>query len=314
VGRPAALLAAVASAAVLAGLAAGCSPAPEPQDPRPTGERDDAEGPRSRGPVLVIAHRGASAYAPHDTVAAAREAAARGADTLEVDVRQTRDGHLVALFHSTLAPTTDVEQVFPGRAPWRVETFTLAQVQRLDAGSWFGERFAGERVPTLPEIARVAAASGLSLIAEVKSPQVYPGVEERIAREVSTHPRRYREIESFDWPFLRSLAERSLPVRIGLTGTPPLRRLGGVASYADAVNPGLGTVSQTYVDRAHDAGLEVKVWSLNSRAAMRRGLGLGVDGIYTHRPDVLRELLRSGGTPGGSGDPGDSGDSGDSAE
>jgi glycerophosphoryl diester phosphodiesterase len=87
--------------------------------------------------VLVIAHRGASAYAPQNTVAAAREAVSRGADALEADIRQTRDGHLVALLDPTLARTTNVEQVFPRRRPWRVESFTLAEVKRLDAGSWF---------------------------------------------------------------------------------------------------------------------------------------------------------------------------------
>ncbi|MGH3355890.1 MAG: glycerophosphodiester phosphodiesterase [Nocardioidaceae bacterium] len=241
--------------------------------------------------LLVIAHRGASAYAPHDTVAAAREALERGADVLEADVRQTRDGRLVALFNATLAPTTDVEQVFPRRAPWKVEDFTLAEVRRLDAGSWFGPRFAGERIPTLTELARTVKGSGVRLIIDAKSPQRYPGVTGRVARVVRGSPGLYLEVESFDWGFLRRLAGLGLPADIGLTGTPPPEGLDRASSYADAVNPSLSTVDAAYVARAHRAGLDVKVWSVNERAGMRRAIRMGVDGIYSHRPDLLRDVL-----------------------
>ena len=251
--------------------------------------RPAAPGPAPE--LLVIAHRGASAYAPHDTVAAAREAVARGADVLEADVRQTRDGHLVALFHATLAPTTNVEQVFPGRRPWRVESFTLAEVRRLDAGSWFGPEHAGERVPTLGQLADAVDGSGLRLMVEVKSPRRYPGIADRMLRELRSRPGLYRELESFDWRFVRRFARRSPPVRLGLAGTPPPGQLDGVASYADAVNPALGSIDDRYVDRAHNLGLEVKVWSLNERAAVRRALAMGVDGIYSHRPDMVREVI-----------------------
>jgi glycerophosphoryl diester phosphodiesterase len=246
---------------------------------------------RAPSSVLVIAHRGASAYAPHDTVAAAKEAVARGAEALEVDVRQTRDGHLVALFAPTLAPTTDVEQVYPGRAPWRVESFTLAEIRRLDAGSWFAPRFRGERVPTLDQIVSAVEGSDVRVLVEVKTPGRYPGIGERVAREVRSDPARYLEIECFEAGFLRRLASRNLPVDLGLTGTPPASRLSAVASFADAVNPQAASIDAAYVARAHRAGLEVKVWSLNTVGSMRRALDLGVDGIYTHRPDMLTGLL-----------------------
>jgi glycerophosphoryl diester phosphodiesterase len=241
---------------------------------------------------VVIAHRGASQYAPHDTVAAAREAVARGADVLEVDVRQTRDGRLVALFHGTLARTTDAERVFPGRAPWRVEQLTLAEVRRLDAGRWFGPAYAGERVPTLAELRRALAGSGVPMIVEVKDPDRYPGVAARVVREIRRHPDRYVEVECFDWDFLRRLDGR-VPddLVLGLTGAPPAERLADHTPYADAVNPPLADTDAAYVAEAHEAGLEIKVWSVNARADMRRAVALGVDGVYTKRPDVLARLL-----------------------
>ena len=64
-----------------------------------------------------------------------------------------------------------------------------------------------------------------------------------------------------------------------------------MASYADAVNAQQTTVDAGYVDRAHRLGLEVKMWSLNTPAQVRRGLALGVDGIYSHRPDMVLEVL-----------------------
>jgi glycerophosphoryl diester phosphodiesterase len=287
---------AVAVAALVA-VAVVIAMAMSPETPESSESRSATQGTRGdpvrRAPssVLVIAHRGASAYAPHDTVAAAEEAVARGAEALEVDVRQTRDGHLVALFAPTLAPTTDVEQVYPGRAPWRVESFTLAEIRRLDAGSWFAPRFRGERVPTLDQIVSAVKGSDVRVVVEVKTPGRYPGIVDRVARDVRRDPGRYLEIECFEAGFLRRLASQDLPVDLGLTGTPTASGLAGVASFADAVNPQASSIDATYVDRAHRAGLEVKVWSLNTVDSMRRALDLGVDGIYTHRPDVLNGLL-----------------------
>jgi glycerophosphoryl diester phosphodiesterase len=258
----------------------------------PTGRSTDTPtGPPGPADLVVIAHRGASAYAPHDTVAAAKQAVSRGADVLEADIRQTRDGHLVALFHATLAPTTDVEEVYPERAPWRVEEFTLSEIRRLDAGSWFGPEFRGERVPTLAELADALEGSEVELMVEVKSPQRYPGVADRVLREIRSHPGRYREMESFDWEFVRRFAQLSPPVKLGAAGAPPAAELEDVASYADAVNPALGAIDAGYVNRAHELGLEVKVWSLNEPALVRRALSLGVDGIYSHRPDMVYDVL-----------------------
>jgi glycerophosphoryl diester phosphodiesterase len=284
----------VAAAVVLLGvvMAGSDDERQTPDGAAPSGTPDTPQGHTDAG-MLVIAHRGASAYAPHDTVAAARAAVRRGADAVEADVRQTRDGHLVTLFHGTLAPSTDAEQVFPGRRPWRVEDFTLAEIRRLDAGSWFSRRFAGERVPTLGELADALAGTGVRLIVEPKSPARYPGIGARIAREVRTRPDLYLEVECFEQALLRRLSQRSVPVDLGVTGTPPKAGLDRIRAFADAVNPRLASVDRAYVERAHAAGLGVKVWSLNDRASIRRALALRVDGIYSHRPDLVNAMLEA---------------------
>jgi glycerophosphoryl diester phosphodiesterase len=239
----------------------------------PAPESTPAQG-STPADVLVIAHRGASAYAPQNTVAAAREAVTRGADALEADIRQTRDGHLVALLDPTLARTTNV-----------------AEVKRLDAGSWFGPEFAGERVPTLSELADALDGTDVEMIVEVKAPRRYPGIGELVLREIRSRPGRYREVESFNLPFVRQFAQHSPPVKLGAAEAPSEEQLREVASYADAVNVQQGTVDAGYVDRAHRLGLEVKMWSLNTPEQVQRGLALDVDGIYSHRPDMVLEVL-----------------------
>lgn len=242
--------------------------------------------------VLVVAHRGASAYAPHNTVAAAREAVARGADAVEADIRQTQDGHLVALFRSSLAPTTNVEQVFPDRRPWQIEMFTLAEVRRLDSGSWFAPEFAGERVPTLEELVAALDGTDVELIVEVKTPRRYPGIRQRLLDRIEREPDRFREVESFDLDFLRRLDRHEPPVRLGAAAGVPPERMAEVASYLDALNAPRHRVDEAYVRRAHGLGFEVKVWSLNTPPAVREAFGLGVDGVYSHRPDLVRRLGR----------------------
>ena len=110
---------------------------------------------------FLVAHRGASGYAPEHTIAAYTLALEQGADYVEQDLTLTRDGVLVCLHDDTLERTTDVETRFPDRAVvengpggqpakrWYANDFTLAELKTLDAGSWFGEKFAGARIPTL---------------------------------------------------------------------------------------------------------------------------------------------------------------------
>ena len=107
----------------------------------------------------VVAHRGASAYAPENTVPAFELAAQQGATFVEFDLQLTKDKQVVCLHDNSLERTTDVEQVFPDRArttsagtrTWMLEDFTLAEVKRLDAGAWFDAKFRGTRIPTFGE-------------------------------------------------------------------------------------------------------------------------------------------------------------------
>src|SRR5688572_642605 len=130
----------------------------------------------------LVAHRGASAYAPEHTLEAYRLALDQRADYVEQDLAVTKDGVLVCIHDLTLNRTTDVETVFPDRfvedrtgSPvrrWFVADFTLAEIKRLDAGAWFGQSFAGARIPTFQEaIDLVRGKAGL--YPELKDPAFY---------------------------------------------------------------------------------------------------------------------------------------------
>jgi len=129
-----------------------------------------AQGVKAR--KTVVAHRGASAYAPEHTLASYRLALTQGADYVEQDLAVTSDGVLICLHDETLERTTNVEHVFPDRRPWLANDFTLAEIKRLDAGSWFDPKFAGERVPTFQEaIDLVKGQAGI--YPELKAPELY---------------------------------------------------------------------------------------------------------------------------------------------
>jgi glycerophosphoryl diester phosphodiesterase len=245
--------------------------------------------PATAGPPIVnVAHRGASAYAPENTVTAFMLAARQGADVFELDVQETGDHRLVLMHDTTLARTTDVEQVFPDRAPWRVADFTLAELRELDAGSWFGGE--SEPVPTLREALTAMRGSGLGLLLEIKSPALYPGIEARIAAELRRWWDGEFAVQSFDWDAMRRFARTMPEAPIGLLGTPSTGELPALAEFADQINPPHGDVTRDYGRRVHARDMEVLAWTVDDAATMRRLISYGVDGIITNRPDVFSEL------------------------
>jgi glycerophosphoryl diester phosphodiesterase len=131
----------------------------------------------------LVAHRGASAYAPEHTLASYARAIEMGADYVEQDLAVTKDGVLICLHDASLERTTNVEELFPDRVStqtiegrtrkaWLANDFTLAEIKTLDAGSWFDAKFAGERIPTFDEaVALVRGKAGL--FPELKDPEIY---------------------------------------------------------------------------------------------------------------------------------------------
>ncbi|MDG5802818.1 glycerophosphodiester phosphodiesterase family protein [Streptomyces ossamyceticus] len=255
--------------------------------------------------LMVVAHRGASAYAPENTLAAVDRADEMGFSWVENDVQRTKDGALVVVHDATLARTTDVEQVFPGRAPWNVRDFTVAEIARLDAGSWFDTRYAGARVPTLEQYVRRLSRNHQKLVLEIKNPQLYPGIEMQTLKVLADegwltplHLRDRLVVQSFSPDTVRRVHELSPGVKTGFLGTPDIADLPEYAAFADQINSSYTTISPSYVatihafEGPHGKPLEMLTWTVNDAENARKVAQYGVDGIITNKPDVVEEATR----------------------
>ncbi|WP_149550982.1 glycerophosphodiester phosphodiesterase [Streptomyces marokkonensis] len=253
---------------------------------------------------VIVAHRGASAYAPENTLAAVDKAAALGVDWVENDVQRTKDGELVVLHDDSLQRTTDVEEVFPDRAPWKVRDFTAAEIARLDAGSWFDPAYAGTRVPTLEQFVHRVERNHQKLLLEIKNPQLYPGIERQTLKVLSNegwldrrHVKHRLIVQSFSADSVRAVHDLKPAVKTGFLGTPPVTDLPAYSAFTDQINPSHGSLSAPYVAAVqafrgpHGKRMEVFTWTVNDAAAARRVAGFGVDGIITNTPDVVRDAV-----------------------
>ncbi|MFD3522941.1 glycerophosphodiester phosphodiesterase [Streptomyces sp. NPDC058653] len=272
--------------------------------PYATAPETSAASARHGADPLVIAHRGASAYAPENTLAAVDKAEELGIDWVENDVQRTKDGELVVLHDTDLRRTTDAEQVFPDRAPWNVKDFTAAEIARLDAGSWFGAEWAGARVPTLKGYLDTVEANRQKLLLEIKAPELYPGIERDILRVLraegwldGSHVRNKLVIQSFGAASVKAVHAQRPDVTTGFLGTPAVADLPSYAEFTDQINPTHSSLSAEYVAAVHrlkgphGKRLQVSTWTVNDAAGAVRVDGFGVDGIITNNPDVVRDAV-----------------------
>jgi glycerophosphoryl diester phosphodiesterase len=247
---------------------------------------------------IVVAHRGGAAYAPENTLAAVKYAWMMRAHWLETDIQRTKDGRLVLMHDPTLRRTTNVETLYPKRRPWKVGSFTLKQVKRLDAGSWFGHRFRGVRVPTMRQYLRLLDRTGQGVLLEIKSPTLYPGMVKQMYRELrregwlDTAHRGRLVVQSFDAGAVHAFHKLAPKVRTAVIGAPSGARLRADAKFADVISPKFTDVTKKYVASVHGTRgvhgerLRLMVWTVDDQKRARRLAGDGVDGVITDRPDL----------------------------
>ncbi|MCX7608614.1 MAG: glycerophosphodiester phosphodiesterase family protein [Anaerolineales bacterium] len=237
---------------------------------------------------VVIAHRGDSMHAPENTLAAFRLAAENGADAIEFDVKLTADGEVIALHDRTLDRTTD--------GHGEVHRFTLAALQELDAGSWFDERYRGERIPTLSQIFETV---GKRLYMNIELTNYATPNDNLVARVVELVKRHGMQERVLFSSFLaRNLrrAKRLLPevpcAQLALPGWMgwPARTFGWRAQV-EALHPHLKDASSALIARLHRVGKRVQVWTVNEETEMRLLIERGVDGLFTDDPLRLCRVL-----------------------
>ena len=282
----------------------------------------DGQTQQTRKPWL-IAHRGASAYAPENTVPAFTLAAEQGAGWVEFDLQLTKDRQVVCLHDPSLERTTDVEEIFPDRfrpvtagqpRRWMLEDFTLAEIKRLDAGLWFDGKFKGTRIPTFAE-AIVSLRGRAGLFIEIKAPERYPGIEDLIVEELrkakldrpNADPKTPVLLQSFSAPSLEIFKHKlrtELPIHFLLGArdaaawlTP--EGLAKMKMFATGLSPEKVIVSGQPDAMAQVRKLGMLITPYTFRASAVTGYPdvkaemaaflqrFGVDGVITDNPDQM---------------------------
>lgn len=248
----------------------------------------------------LVAHRGASAYAPEHTLAAYRLAIEMGADFVEQDLAVTKDGVLICLHDASLERTTNVEQLFPDRVStqtiegktrkaWLANDFTLAEIKTLDAGSWFDKKFAGERIPTFDEaIALIRGKAGI--FPELKTPEIYAGrdvkFEEMVAaaldknalRGPKADPKTPVILQTFGQPSARKLAQIKIGVPVVLLlgddeGFKTAEQVRAWKGIVQGFGPAKAIVFRNpdFVKWAHAEGMTVTPYTFRASDASKSG-------------------------------------------
>jgi glycerophosphoryl diester phosphodiesterase len=234
--------------------------------------------------MQVIGHRGAAALAPENTWAGFDLALTLGVDAIETDVRATRDGVLVLLHDERLERTTD------GSGP--VQEADWPDVQRLDAGSWFGAQYAGQGVPRLGETLE-RYGERTRIVLEIKQ----EGVEhEALAMVRSLGLLGSVVFTSFSFPIATWLKSTCPQAKVGFlslqVGSETVGRV--VDAGLDQFCPPAGSVTSELVSAWQAMGLEVRAWGVGDVELMHRAIRAGVDGMTVDYPHLLLEALGRG--------------------
>jgi glycerophosphoryl diester phosphodiesterase len=247
---------------------------------------------------LIIGHRGASAVAPENTMAAFREAIGVGADGIEFDIRLTRDGVPVVIHDRDLRRT--------GGLPHGVAALTASELSKIDVGSWFARSFANETVPSLAELFTLFQSNNSTLYLEMKcdSPAEYAPLAEASCRLIAEYDFKERVIiECFQLPALRivseidsgiktvALFELSISNPSVLSDQSIINKAKDVGAVALALHHRLARKS--LVAKAKDAGMHVAVWTVDDPAWIERARSIGIDALITNDPAKLIRTTRN---------------------
>jgi glycerophosphoryl diester phosphodiesterase len=238
-------------------------------------------------PVL-FAHRGASAYAPENTLSSFELALKQGADAIELDTKLTAEGEVVVIHDQTLDRTTG--------SPGKVKDTTLANIKLLDAGSFFSSEYVNERIPTLSE---VFESVGKKLFINIELTN-YATPGDTLAIQVAELVK-FHSLE--DWVMFSSFEPRNLlRIRRILPNVPlgilAIEGIIGVFARSfigkwiapQCVHPFVDDVNQSFIEKRHASGWRVHVWTVNQADQIARLFKWGVDGIFTDDPILGKRI------------------------
>jgi len=229
---------------------------------------------------LIIGHRGASGVAPMNTLAAFSKAIELGADGIELDVHLSKDGHPVIVHDYTIDHTTN--------GTGQVHEYRLDELKAFDAGSWFAPKFANERIPTLSEVFETVGQQ-LFINVEIKPPVEPNGLIERVVYNViQAHKMQENVIvSSFDPAVIRRF--RQLAPEIALAFLIVEFPTDDIPD-CEALHPDGNSLTASDMEKVGDKF--VNVWTVNDPDKARELRDMGVHGIVTDIPDVIRDALK----------------------
>ncbi|WP_175639330.1 glycerophosphodiester phosphodiesterase [Metabacillus schmidteae] len=263
-----------------------------------------SSSPTTETKLLNVAHRGASGHAPEHTIAAYELGEEMKGDYIEIDLQMTKDGHLIAMHDETVNRTTNGTGL--------VKEKTLEEIKELDAGSWFNEKYPeyakeeyeGLQVPTLEEVFE-RFGRGADYYIETKSPDVYPGMEEKLLELLEEYKLTGVNGRS-SHVIIQSFSQESLLKMHELNSQIPLVQLKSYRSpatiteeeikeikeYAVGVGPNFARIDKAYVEKVRENGLHIHPYTINEKDDLRKALEWGVTGVFTNFPDRFNEVLK----------------------
>lgn len=237
--------------------------------------------------VINYAHRGASGYFPENTMLSFEKAVDLGCDGVETDVQMTSDGVLVLIHDERVDRTTD-ETGF-------VKDYTYREIRKLDAGSWKGEVFKKNRIPSFEELIEFGKEKNIKIDFEIKTGIVmYEGIEEKIINTIYKYGMDKNVIlSSFNHYSMVDCKKISKEIKTGLLYMEGIYKPEKYAKYtgADAIHPYLYAINKEVIDGVKKEGILTNVFTVDEEKQMKYFITAGADGIITDYPDKLKKVL-----------------------
>ncbi|WP_192947174.1 glycerophosphodiester phosphodiesterase [Staphylococcus cohnii] len=253
---------------------------------------------------VSIAHRGASGYAPEHTFYAYDKAHKEfNADYIELDLQMTKDGNLIAMHDEDVERTTGHKG--------RVEDYTTKELKQMDVGSWFNKKYPkyakkeykGAKIPTLEEILD-RYGDNANYYIETKSPDVYPGMEEKLLHSLEKHNLLSNQKLNKGQVVIQSFSQESLLKVANMNNQIPLVQLVDenklstfnsedlkfISSYAIGVGPDYSDLDEQMVQKLHNYNLKVHPYTVNTEKDMQQMFNIGVDGVFSNYIDNYIKL------------------------
>ncbi|KXK12668.1 MAG: putative glycerophosphoryl diester phosphodiesterase [Chloroflexi bacterium OLB14] len=238
---------------------------------------------------IILAHRGDLTHAPENTLPAFSQAITKGADGIELDAKLTADGEVIVFHDMTVDRTTN------GKG--KVALFTLNEIRKLDAGTWFDAKFANTKVPLLEEVFETVGKNKLINIELTNYSTKNDGLTKKVCELIKKHNNQKQIIFSSFLASNLKIAENIFPeIPRGLLAMPSLiglwaRSFGFMFGEYQALHPHISDVSKEQVNRVHRLKRRVHVWTANTPEEITRLKDWGIDGIFTDDPALAVQTL-----------------------